>query len=106
MTTYLKMYTFSVEACYYYIQQRWKRILKIITEPPEIKVQKAADKLDLAVQEVGRRCLLLTQVTVQRMAADLEAAKRDAAQTRNLVEGKCCSDTNTGNRICTLNFTD
>ncbi|KAI1085419.1 hypothetical protein F5B20DRAFT_518280 [Whalleya microplaca] len=84
--TYLHLYNFSIEACYYYIGPRWKRILKTVTEPPEVNVKKKADDLNEAVLNVRERCLILTQRLIAQMALELEDVKQIAKQNRNFAE--------------------
>ncbi|KAI1409024.1 hypothetical protein F5Y13DRAFT_171034 [Hypoxylon sp. FL1857] len=67
--TYLSTYKFAVEASYYYLSPSWKRVLKAVVEPPEIKVKKAADDLEKVMHDVRVRCSILIQRRIEHIDA-------------------------------------
>lgn len=85
--TYLHTYTFSIESSYYYILPRWKRILKTVTEPPEVKVKTAADDLEKAMGNVRARCLILTQKRIEQMDLRLQEVEKYTKETHHFEKG-------------------
>ena len=86
--TYHKTYVFSIQASFYYLAPRWKRVLKGFTEPPELKVKRAADELDAVIRNVRARCTILTQKRIHDIEVRLKQVEKYTENTNKLEEGK------------------
>ncbi|CAI4213228.1 unnamed protein product [Parascedosporium putredinis] len=84
--TYHKTYVFSVQASYYYLAPRWRRIFRGIAEPPEVGVKNAADELDGVIRDVRARCGILTQRRIRDIEVRLIKVEKYTEDTFKLEE--------------------